>query len=252
MNPTNPEALIGRKITREEEILCDFVKWFQKHFKGFGGTGHNFTEHSNGMISSDIMVASQFLESWKTKYPADLIPEEADKAMAAAEFERYALSIYKPPHNKQGEERVIPLGQSMPFGFRKWFKAFKLGFDKGTEYHSLQSWADQKERVELKRKVEELEEVLEDKRKTAKEIDVIINGKNAAQQPALIDVQKSVELLVRELAAEKEKSVKLVEALTEATKRMERARNILKKEGANWGMLDTSDLTPFIKNHEQK
>lgn len=81
------------------------------------------------------------------------------------------------------------------------------------EYHSQQSQADQKEIAELKRKVEELEEVLEDKRKITKEIDVIINGKNAAIQPALIDVQKSVELLVRNLAASEEKSAKLVEAL---------------------------------------
>ena len=40
---------------------------------------------------------------------------------------------------------------------------------------------------------------------------------------------------------------KLLEALKQATERMERARCILKMDGnANWGMLDTSDLMEAI------
>lgn len=106
-----------------------------------------------------------------------------------------------------------------------------------SEYHSQQSWADQKERAELKRKVEDQEAIIEGQ---AMRIGMYRN------------VDSQIESLESEIFTEKEKSAKLVEALKQATERMERARNILKKQGANWGMLDTSDLTPILKDYEAK
>jgi len=44
------------------------------------------------------------------------------------ELEQIALSLYNVPKNKEGGERTIPAGHGYPFGFRKFFKAFKVGY----------------------------------------------------------------------------------------------------------------------------
>jgi len=53
------------------------------------------------------------------------------------DLEKIALSIYQPPKNKKGEERNIPVGHQYPFGFRKFFKAFKKGFKYASQFQEV-------------------------------------------------------------------------------------------------------------------
>lgn len=63
--------------------------------------------------------------------------------------------------------------------------------------------------------------------------------------PLCIEIAKRYNSYQRLLDSNKE----LLQALKDATERMERARGILKRDGeTNWGMLDTSDLQPAITN----
>lgn len=204
-----PESLIGRKI-----------KGFK--FEDIPGVLYH-TEKMNQYIGKPgkIDVYFDIIESFAVKFD--------DRAFIypAAEIEQHLIpEETNSPNKALSPEEVFKKYAKMNWAWEYVEIAGCVNITDGVlamqEYHSQQSWADQKERVELKRQIEDLNEVLEDKRRITKEIDVIINGNDAAQQPALIDVQKSVELLVRNLAAEKEKSAKLAEVFKKAVNHIER------------------------------
>jgi len=73
--------------------------------------------------------------------------------------------------------------------------ALREAYTKGCE--SLQPLHDRIK--ELEKEVVDYKEVLADKRRLTKEIDVLINKDNSAENPSLCDVFKSIKLLVNEL-----------------------------------------------------
>jgi hypothetical protein len=76
---------------------------------------------------------------------------------------KLALTLYKEPLNKEGEVRTQLVGHgSTPFGFNKWFKAFKKGYKSATKKYSendlrsaiMQSFLSGVERIENYSEVE--------------------------------------------------------------------------------------------------
>jgi hypothetical protein len=56
---------------------------------------------------------------------------------------KLALTLYKEPLNKEGEVRTQLVGHgSTPFGFNKWFKAFKKGYKAATKVYSEEDLID--------------------------------------------------------------------------------------------------------------
>lgn len=82
----------------------------------------------------------------------------------------------------------------------------------------------------LRQKIKDLEEVLEDKRRLARDLDFILNGKIAAKQPALIDLMPAIEALVNN-AKNAADAVSIVSLLTACAFHSPQSVNISLSEG---------------------
>lgn len=123
------------------------------------------------------------------KIDFSMLSEEDSKFIGYFDINKLALSEYTIPLNKRKEERTPLVGHSSPFGFNKFLKAYKKGFNTSLSFRKF-SLEDIIEAITLsrKKKKDDFEKNCSDYEYSYKNIIELLNS------PKLLEVEVEMEI----------------------------------------------------------
>jgi len=120
-------AVSEKEIKHGERLIHN--EWYINSYRGYDKPFKNHNLDSNGYLKRFFAYQPK---GNAPELDLPLLPE----IVVEDDVRKLALTLYKEPLNKEGEVRTQLVGHgSTPFGFNKWFKAFKKGYKAATKIY---------------------------------------------------------------------------------------------------------------------